>query len=89
MIDANSFLAIIDNKYITYLNCYNLPGVMFNYLMSRKKISIELRDEIPYTSYFVKDNKLNKYNTIYYKKSIVITNSLSELDIKDFETFLY
>ncbi len=87
-IDTNSFLTIVDNKHIKYLNCYNMPGVMFNYLNERKDILIELRNEIPYTSNFIKDNKLTRYSTIYYKKHININANLDEVDLKDLETFL-
>jgi len=88
IIDTNSFLTIVDNKYINYLNCYNMPGVMFNYLNSRKNILIDLRNEFKTGSNFTKDNKLNKYSTIYYKKNIAINNELTEIDIRDIDAFM-
>jgi len=88
IIDANCFLTIVDNKNINYLNCYHMPTVMFNYLNSRKDILIELRNEVAFSSKFMNDNKLTKYSTIYYKKSIQINNELTEADIRDLDAFL-
>lgn len=87
-IDTNSFLTIVDNKNINYLNCYNMPNAMFYYLNRRKDILIELRNEINFTSHFTKSNKLNKFSTIFYKKNIVIDADFNETDIKEFEAFL-
>jgi len=88
IIDNNAFLTIVDNKNIEYLNCYNMPSMMFNYLNSRKDILIELRNEFDFKSDFMTYNKLNKYSTIFYKKSVTITNELTNEDLRDLETFL-
>lgn len=88
IIDTNSFLTIVDNKNIKYLNCYNMSGVMFNYLNERKDMLIELRKELKGSSNFITENKLNKYSTIYYKKHININHILTEVDLQDIETFL-
>ena len=40
-IDQYPDIVKIINKHIKYLNCYNMPGVMFNYLISRKNIDID------------------------------------------------
>ena len=87
-LDTNAFLTIIDNKNINYLNCYNMPGVMFNYINQRKDILIELRNEIGFNSNFMTTNKLNKYSTIFYKRYITIDNNLTENDLRDLDAFL-
>ena len=86
-LDSNCFLTIVDNKNIDYLNCYHMPGIMFNYLNTRRDILIELRNEVKFNSNFMIDNKLNKYSTIYYKKYITL-NELTETDAKDLDVFL-
>ena len=86
-VDTNSFLTIVDNN-IEYLNCYNMPNVMFNYLNSRKDILIELRSEMNLQSKFTKENKLNNYSTIFYKKNIIINDDLTNIDLNDLEAFL-
>ena len=64
-----------------------MPGIMFNYLNTRRDILIELRNEVKFNSNFMIDNKLNKYSTIYYKKNITL-NELTETDAKDLDVFL-
>jgi len=88
VIDNNAFLTIVDNKNIECLNCYNMPGVMFNYLNSRRDILIELRNELDFKSTFMTQNKLNNYSTIFYKKNITINNELKANDLSDLEAFL-
>lgn len=88
IVDTNSFLTIVDNKNLVYLNCYNMSNIMFNYLNERKKITIELRNENKNSSSFISDNKLSNYSAIYYKKYIIIDKSFTANDLKDFETFL-
>lgn len=87
LIDTKSFLTIVDNKYIKYLSCYDMPVIMFNYLNERKDILIELQNEFKNSSKLIIENKLTKYSNIYYKKCLNINHILDESDFKDLETF--
>lgn len=88
IIDTNSFLTLVDNKHLEYLNCFNMPSAMFIYLNQRKNILIELRQEINFTSDFMAENKLKQYSTIFYKKAVTISHELTNQDLIDLEAFL-
>ena len=88
IIDTNSFLTLVDNKNIEYLNCFGMPSAMFIYLNQRKNILVELRQEFNFASQFMKENKLTKYSTIFYKKSITISHELTNQDLVDLDAFL-
>lgn len=88
IVNIDSFLTIVDNKNINYLNCYNIPSIMFNYINSRRDILIELRNQYDIKSNFLIENKLNNYSNIYYKKIITINKSILEEDLNDLKLFL-
>lgn len=77
---------IVKNKYIKYLECYSIPSFMIE-MLDRKKIRVESRSEIFYTSRFMQENGLTQYSKIYYKMNARITLPLKDDDKEDFNTF--
>ncbi len=71
---------------IKLLSCYNLQDFMVDYL-DNANIRIESRCEMFFISSFMQNNSLNKYSSIYYKKSIHLTLPISENDIDDLNAF--
>ena len=82
------FLKLLDNKYLTYLNVYDIPNYLLERLDINKKLNIELRIEILFVSNFMNSNNLNTYSEIYYKKNIIIDKDFNDNDKNDYLTFL-
>jgi len=78
--------ALINNKNIKNINCYNIQPFMIE-LLDKNNISCESRSEIFYISNFMEKNNLVSYSKIYYKTNIRITLPLSLEDLKDFQDF--
>ena len=74
------FLKLLDNDYINYINCYDIPNYLLEKLDLNKKLKVEVRSEIFFMSKFMEDNKLYKYSDIYYKKNIVLSENF---DLKE------
>lgn len=85
-IDTNTFLAIVDNPNIKFINCYNMSNIMFNYLNKEKNIILELHNQSVKEN--INNNKQLNYPTIYNKKSISINKILSENELNDLEIIL-
>lgn len=85
---TNKFIeAIKENKFLKTVSLYNVHDFFTEYLDKHGKI-VEVRNELFFTSDFIKNNELNKYSSLYYKKNINITFPLTEQDRLDFETFI-
>lgn len=82
------FMKLLDNNYIEYINCYDIPPYLLEKLDMNKNIKIDVRSEIFFISKFMEDNKLYKYSDIYYKKKIVITKNFDKKELEDFKTFI-
>ncbi len=78
---------ITKNKYIRYLNCYNVPTFMLD-LLDKYGVIVKSRIELFFTSDFMQGNQLTEFSNIYYKLSIRIRFPLSKEDCEDLETFL-
>ncbi len=74
-------------KHIETLSCFSIQDFLVDFL-DKKNITVESRCEILFTSDFMTLNSLNKYSSIYYKKTINLALPLSDSDIDDFEGFL-
>ena len=72
--------------YIKELNCYTIKSFMLEKL-DKNGIGVTLRNEIFFMSDFMKDNSLNSYSNIFYKRTINIKSNLDEKDIEDLQTF--
>lgn len=86
-LDFESYELLKKNKYLKYLNCYNMPKFMFEELNSKKKFTVDIRSEIIWFSNFMEINKLNTYSNIFYKRKIKIIDNLNEDDINDLDIF--
>ena len=82
------FLKLLDNDYIDYINCYDIPNYLLEKLDLNKKLKFEVRTELFFMSKFMEDNKLYKYSDIYYKKNIVVNKDFDIKEIEEFKTFI-
>lgn len=87
-IDYEIFMKLLDNKYLEYVNCYDIPPYLLEKLDLNKQLKVDIRSEMFFLSKFMEDNKLHKYSDIYYKKNIVITKNFDKKEIEDFKTFI-
>ena len=88
IIDYEIFMKLLDNKYLEYVNCYDIPPYLLERLDINKNIKVDVRSEIFFVSKFMEDNKLYKYSDIYYKKKIVITKNFDKRELEDFKAFI-
>ncbi len=87
IVNFETYELLIKNRYLKYLNCYNIPKFMFEELNKRKGFTIDIRNEIISFSEFMESNQLNTYSNIYYKHKIKINSSLDTNDINDLDIF--
>ena len=57
-------------------------------MLDRENIIVDSRNEILFTSNFMKINNLETFSSLYYKKSIDLQFPLSDEDEEDFKTFI-
>lgn len=88
IINYDIFMKLLDNEYLEYVNCYDIPPYLLDRIDINKNIKIEVRSEIFFVSKFMEDNKLYKYSDIYYKKKIIISKNFDKREIDDFRTFI-
>jgi sortase B len=82
------FIKLLDNKYLTNIDVFDIPTYLLERLDLNKDLDINLRCEILFISNFMESNNLKTYSEIYYKKNIVIDKEFKEIDTNDFLTFL-
>ena len=87
-INYEIFMRLLDNDYLEYINCYEIPPFFLERLDLNKNIKIDIRCELFFVSKFMEDNKLIKYSDIYYKKNIIINKNFDKKEIEDFKTFI-
>ena len=68
------------------ISCYSIASYILE-LFDKENIKVSSRQEILYTSNFMEENNLTSYSKIYYKSSLKLSPPLTEIDIKDFESF--
>lgn len=88
IINYDIFMKLLDNEYLEYVNCYDIPPYLLDRIDINKNIKIDVRSEIFFVSKFMEDNKLYKYSDIYYKKKIIISKNFDKREIDDFRTFI-
>ncbi|MBR6073208.1 MAG: class B sortase [Bacilli bacterium] len=82
------FMKLLDNNYLTNLECYSIPCYLMEMLDKNKNIKIHTREKKQYTTRFMQDNFLNSYSEMFYKKTIIITSAFDELALYDFKNFI-
>ncbi len=87
-INISIFLELLDNKYVTEIECFEMDNYLIDRLYVNKKMIVKTRHKIEFQSEFMKDNMLNNYSEIYYKRMIVINHELDNNEMRDLETFI-
>ena len=82
------FMKLLDNNYLTNLECYSIPCYLMEMLDKNKNIKIHTREKKQYTTRFMQDNFLNSYSEMFYKKTILITSAFDEQALNDFKNFI-
>ena len=79
--------AIINTNSIKNVSLYNIPTFLIE-MLDRANITVTSRNEILFSSNFMKDNALENFSQLFYKRSISLDFPLSKKDEEDFLTFL-
>ncbi len=79
--------SIIKTNTIKYVSLYNLPTFLLE-LFDKAKIKIDSRNEILFSSNFMKENDMTNFSNLYYKSSIYLNFPLSKADEEDFNAFI-
>ena len=87
-INFDVFMKLLDNEYLTSIECYNMPPYLMERLDMNKHINITIREKKQFASRFMIENMLNTYSDIYYKKSIILTDNYNEKELEVIKNFL-
>lgn len=87
-ITMDIFLSLLDNKYLTEINCYEMPSYLIERLDTNKRVKIITRHKYEYSSEFMVVNSLNSYSDFYYKKIAILSGKFNLNDLEDFKTFI-
>jgi sortase B len=82
------FMKLADNPYITEVECYEMPPYYIERLDINQKIKVKTRNKYEYHSNFMKENYLNNYSDIYFKKVVIIDTELEDYELSEFEDFI-
>lgn len=82
------FMKLLDNHYLTSIDCYSMPCYLMEKLDKNKNIKIHMRERNTYTSRFMQENFLNSYSDIFYKKTILVTSVFDENELYDLRNFI-
>lgn len=82
------FLKILDNDYIEQIECYELASYLVERLDLNKRTKVTTRNKVTYTSKFMKENFLNSYSDIYYKKNIIVNGDLEKNELNELKDFI-
>lgn len=78
---------IIKTNSIKYVSLYNLPTYLLE-MLDKENIVVDSRCEILFLSNFMKNNKLDKFSSLYYKTSINLELPMTSEDEEDFISFI-
>lgn len=81
-------LKILDNNYIREVECYEMVNYLIERLDVNKNLKVKTRHEIKSESLFIKENFLNSFSDIYYKKSIIISSDFNKNELDDIRNFM-
>jgi len=85
-VSFDEYERMLYSPYLKYINCYSMKHFMIEKL-DKKDILVEVRKEMFFLSNFMNDNELKYYSSIYYKRSIIIKQEMTDDDWEDFEIF--
>ncbi len=78
---------IIKTNTIKYVSLYNIPTYLLE-ILDKEKVTVDSRNEMLFSSNFMKENKLDTFSSLYYKTTINLTLPFSKEDIEDFSSFI-
>ena len=78
---------IIKTRTIKYVSLYNIPTYLLE-MLDKENITVDSRNEMFFLSNFMKDNKLEKFSSLYYKTTIYLNLPFSREDEEDFISFI-
>ncbi len=87
-LNMDIFMKLLDNQYIEEIECYEMANYLIERLDINKNLKVVTRHEIEFKSDFMKDNILDSYSDIYYKKMIIIRKDFDQVELDDFKTFI-
>ena len=79
--------AIIKTNCLNFVSLYNIPTFLLE-LLDKEKIKVDSRNEILFSSNFMKDNGLENFSSLYYKTKINLNFPFSKDDEEDFKAFI-
>lgn len=80
---------LINNKNITYVNCYNMRFFLLDRLNLIRNIKVDLRYQLKDHSPFMEVNQLGSYSDVFYKKKLYLTKEMVTQNKNEIDEFLY
>ncbi len=87
-ISLEIFLKLLENPYLKEINCHEMNKYLIDRINLNKNIKIITRHKHNYVSSFMKNNMMESYSDIYYKKMIIIQHDFTKEEIDEFKTFI-
>lgn len=81
-------LKLLDNNYLCEVECYEMVNYLIERLDVNKNLKVKTRHSIKSESLFIKENFLNSFSDIYYKKSIIISGEFNNQELEDIKNFM-
>lgn len=81
-------LKLLDNNYLSEVECYEMVNYLIERLDVNKNLKVKTRHSIKSESLFIKENFLNSFSDIYYKKSIIISGEFNNQELEDIKNFM-
>ena len=73
-------------NYIKKIGCYQVQEFIIE-LLGKKDKMVDCESELTVVSKFMRHNNMHRLSDIYYKKTIIITDEMTETDKVEFDTF--
>ena len=73
-------------NYIKKIGCYQVQEFIIE-LLGKKDKMVDCQSELMVVSKFMRHNNMHRLSDIYYKKTIIITDEMTETDKSEFDTF--
>ena len=82
------FMKLSDNDSIKNVECYEMPPYYIERLDMNKHIKVTTRHKYQFKSVFMKENYLQNYSDIYFKKVVIVDHELDDEELSEFEDFI-
>ena len=82
------FMKLLDNETVEEINCYEMSDCLIERIDLNKHTKVITRNKVKTESRFMKENFINSYSDIYYKKIILVDGSLDKTEIEELRTFI-